>query len=167
MNPQYVILGAPFWKMWSKKIILWYASGGVPAMLKIADKFTDVAVASTSEGYRISGDKLVTIGQGVDINKFKPDPDHKPQTKKYKIASVGRITPSKDYETLIAAAEIFKKNNRDFEIESVGQPAVKNDVWYLENLKRTIENKNLSPFFRFIGPTISISKSLLFFLNIS
>ena len=154
MNPKYVVLGAPFWKMWEKKIVLWYAHGYTPPALKIADKLTDIAVASTPEGYRIPGTKkLKVIGQGIDTERFKPiqDPRSKIQDP-FKVVSVGRITPSKDYETLIKAAEILKDSGAKFKVEIAGQPATGSDIEYMEKLKKALENKKMTDVFKFIGP---------------
>lgn len=150
MNPKYVVLGTPFWKIWKKKIVLWYAHGHVPTMLRLADKLTDVAVASTPEGYRVSAKKLKVIGQGIDTERFRPR-EFEIQGP-FKIVSVGRITPSKDYETLIRATEILNKNNTNFQIEIAGQPATEKDIQYLEKLKSTIKDKQLLDIFKFVGP---------------
>lgn len=155
MNPKYVVLGAPFWKMWGKKIVLWYAHGYTPLALKLADKLTDVAVASTLEGYRVPGtNKLQVIGQGIDTERFKPRPKYQniEILKYFKIVSVGRITPSKDYETFIEAAEILKNSGVKFQVEIAGQPATGNDTEYMKKLKKALENKNMADMFQFIGP---------------
>ena len=70
----------------------------------------------------------------------------------FKITSVGRITLSKDYETLIKATERLKENGLNFRVEIAGQPATKGDLAYLEHLKEIIKNKNLADIFKFIGP---------------
>src|SRR3989344_5339455 len=153
MNPKYVVLGAPFWKMWGKKIVLWYAHGHIPPALKLADKLTDIAVASTPEGYRVPyTKKLKVIGQGIDTERFRPRDKRGETGDKFKIVSVGRITPSKDYETLIEAAEILKNDGVKFQIEIAGQPATGNDIEYMKKLKNALENKKMTDMFQFVGP---------------
>ena len=155
MNPQYVVLGAPFWKIWGKKIVLWYAHGYTPPALKLADKLIDIAVTSTPEGYRVPGTtKLKVIGQGIDTERFKPGSKYRniEISKYFKIISVGRITPSKDYETLIEAGEILKNSDVKFQVEIAGQPATGDDIKYAEKLKNELENKKMTDAFQFIGP---------------
>ncbi|HEY4475019.1 MAG TPA: glycosyltransferase family 4 protein [Candidatus Paceibacterota bacterium] len=157
MNPKYVVLGALFWKIWEKKIVLWYAHGHTPPALKLADKLTDIAVASTPEGYRVLGtNKLKVIGQGIDTERFKPIQGSRFKVQNsFKVVSVGRITPSKDYETLIKASEILKDDGAKFQVEIAGQPATGNDIEYMEKLKKTLENKKMTDMFQFIGPIVN------------
>ena len=150
MNPQYIPLGWPVWKLLGKKMSLWYAHGHVPPMLKIADHLTDIAFASTPEGYRLPSKKLKIVGQGIDVNKFRPA-EGKAIKEFFKIVSVGRISPSKDYETLIGAIELLSPSGK-FKIEIAGSPANPSDKDYLENLKRLVSEKALSVIVEFIGP---------------
>ena len=80
----------------------------MPFTLRIAEKIADNIFASTSSGFRIKSKKLNIVGQGIDTEKFLPDTNKKPNDK-FKIISIGRISPTKDYETLINAIELIKK----------------------------------------------------------
>ena len=71
MNQLYVILGAPLWRLWRKKIGLWYAHGKVSLSLKAAEKFTDMIFTSTAEGCRLNSSKIKIVGQGIDVDKFR------------------------------------------------------------------------------------------------
>jgi len=71
MNQIYVILGAPLWRLWRKKIGLWYAHGKVSFSLRAAEKFTDLIFTSTKEGCRLDSKKIRIVGQGIDVNKFR------------------------------------------------------------------------------------------------
>ena len=42
MNPIYVLLGGVFWKLWFKKIALWYTHKRVDLKLRIAEKLSDI-----------------------------------------------------------------------------------------------------------------------------
>ena len=148
MNPQYVVLGWPIWKIFGKTISLWYAHGHVPMMLKIADKLTDIAFASTREGYRLNSSKLKVVGQGIDVDKFHPI--KKSQDDIFKIITVGRISPSKDYETLIKAVSFL--NDNQLEIKIVGDIAYKEQDDYLYGLKELVKERGLEGTVKFVGP---------------
>ncbi|TSC74734.1 MAG: hypothetical protein G01um101444_169 [Parcubacteria group bacterium Gr01-1014_44] len=167
MNPKYVPLGWPVWRMLGKTISLWYAHGHVPPMLRIADRLTDIAFASTKEGYRLNSSKLKIVGQGIDVEKFHPIV--KPQTETFRIVTVGRISPSKDYETLINAATLLTNPERDREgsqrasvsygtkdhklaIKIIGDIAYQKQQVYLDGLKNLVNEKELTSVIKFTGP---------------
>lgn len=163
-NPRYVLLGWPIWRILGKKISLWYAHGHVPLMLKIADKLVDIAFTSTEEGYRLNSDKLKIMGQGIDTGLFKPAiynqsldmaQDEQPMTDRrlIKVVSAGRISPSKDYETLIGAIKLLTDEN--VYIEIAGQPAIKSDEGYLIKLNTKIKESGLTSRFVLVGPIIN------------
>lgn len=148
MNQIYVILGGLFWKLWHKKISLWYAHGHVDWRLSLAKKIADVIFTSTQEGFRIKSRKVRIVGQGIDIEKFKPVP--KKESRVFRIISVGRISRSKDYKTLIRAIEELNDNN--LEVKIIGGPGLSEDEVYLKGLKELIKRKRLGQVLRFIGP---------------
>ena len=72
MNAIYVVLGGFLWKIWKKKIGLWYVHRAVPMSLKIAEKFTDIIFSASQNGFNLKTKKLKILGHGIDLNKFKP-----------------------------------------------------------------------------------------------
>ena len=151
MNPKYVPLGWPVWKLLGKKISLWYAHGHVPLMLKIADCLTDIAFASTPEGYRLKSKKLRIVGQGIDVGLFKPNHQSPITNHQFKIVSAGRITQSKDYRTLIDAVALLPSFER-VQVEILGSPAKQADADYLKEMEDLIAKNNLVEVMRFAGP---------------
>ena len=91
MNEMYVILGWLGWKLWHKKISLWYAHGHVSLSLKIAAKLADIIFTSTQSGFRLPSKKVHVIGQGIDTNIFQIKNDALCVNDKFKIITVGRI----------------------------------------------------------------------------
>jgi len=154
MNQIYVILGGLLWKLWNKKIGLWYAHGYVPFSLRIAEKFADIIFTSTKTGFRLPGKKVKVVGQGIDTAVFKPQSQisNLKSQKLFKIISIGRISPSKDYETLIRAAEILAKNGIKLQAEIMGGLGLPEDEQYLDNLKKMIREKKLEEAINFAGP---------------
>jgi len=148
MNQIYVILGSLFWKLWKKKISLWYAHGHVDWRLKLAERITNIIFTSTKEGFRIKSKKVKIVGQGIDIEKFKPIA--RKENYVFKIISISRISPSKDCETLIKAIKNLK--NINFEVEIIGGVSLLEDENYLKKLKKLISEKGLGDAIKFLGP---------------
>ena len=149
MNPVYVLLGWPVWRALGKTISLWYAHGHVPPLLRIANRLINTAFASTKEGYRLASSKLSIVGQGIDIEKFHPTT--KLPSEIFQIVTVGRISPSKDYETLINAIALLAKDHR-LDIKIIGGIAYEKQQTYLDKLTSLIKEKRLERVIKFIGP---------------
>lgn len=149
MNPKYVVLGWPVWKLLGKTVSLWYAHGYVPLMLNVADKLTDIAFTSTKDGYRIKSGKLKIVGQGIDVNKFCP-PASKSASEFFKIVTVGRISPSKDYQTLINAVALLG-GEKKLEVKIIGDIAFSEQGSYLGELKKLVHEKGLDDIIKFAG----------------
>jgi glycosyltransferase involved in cell wall biosynthesis len=115
-------------------------------MLKVADCMTDIAFTSTPEGYRLNSRKKTIVGQGIDVEKFKPN---KIPHDNFKIITVGRISPSKDYDTLIKAVE--ELNLQDIEVYIVGNAAVHSDIEYKKYLESEVKKRGLSAKIHFVG----------------
>lgn len=162
MNQIYVILGAPFWRLWRKKIGLWYAHGDVSASLKLAEKFTDLIFTSTKEGCRLNSEKIRIIGQGINLKNFQfpifpangtplSGGNFQKKDSVFKITTIGRISPTKDYETLIGAAEILAKENFKFKVQIIGGPGSPEQEKYLADLKGSVKDKGLADYIEFVG----------------
>ncbi len=98
MNQIYVILGGALWRIWGKKIGLWYMHGTVSSSLRLAEWITHQVFTGSLESFRISSRKAVVTGHGIDTNLFSPHPQI---SKDIDCITVGRITPSKNLHTMI------------------------------------------------------------------
>ena len=70
MIPMWVVLGWPVFKLYRKKIYLWYVHKSVGIWLKIADKMVSKIFTASKESFRMSSEKVIIIGHGIDLNKF-------------------------------------------------------------------------------------------------
>ena len=151
MNPEYAVLGGLFWKLWNKKIGLWYTHKAVNLKLRIAEKLADKIFTASKESFRLNSKKIIVTGHGIDTERFKPSDISHQQSDKLKIISVGRITPIKNYEVLINAAEILKNGSFPFEIKIAGAAILNSDKIYLKKLRKMIEEKNLNDRIALVG----------------
>ncbi len=158
MNPIWVVLGGWCWRLMQKKVFFWYTSGGVTAKLKLAEKFADTIFTASKESFRLLSKKVIVTGHGVDTELFKPKPSD-PRSDLVsrfdlggvKILSVGRISPIKNYETLIKAAKILKDQNIEFSVTIIGEPALEEDRRYENKLKLQVADYKLQSHFNFVG----------------
>ena len=97
MNQIYVILGAPLWRLLGKRIGLWYAHGAVSISLKFAERLTNHVFTASAESFKILSKKILITGHGIDTEHFMPTN----VPKDLDLITVGRITQSKNLDTLI------------------------------------------------------------------
>lgn len=162
MNPEYTISIWPLAKIFRKPIISWYAHGTVSFRLKLLEKMADKILTPSKESFRLKSKKVIITGHGIDTEKFKPAaklPDDK-----FTIITVGRISPTKDLETLIKAARILVNdfNEKNISVEIVGAPGLKNHTGYYNSLFEMVKKTSLENYIKFRGsiPNEDIPKKL-------
>ncbi len=148
MNHRYVLMGWPVWFLYRKIITLWYAHGHTPLLLYPAVLGSHKVFSSTKSGLRIKTSKLRVVGQGIDTDQFSLV-SHVPQ-EIFRILTVGRISPIKDYETLIRAASLLK-GTFSFMVEVYGKEGVGSDVSYRRKLGQLLKKEGLEKNFIFAG----------------
>lgn len=151
MNPIWVVLGGPLWRLMNKKIFFWYTSGGVTLKLKLAEKLADVIFTASKDSFRLPSKKVMITGHGINTELFRPGDKQQKTGNKLKILSVGRISPVKNYETLIEAAKILKNEDIDFSVTMVGEATLETDRSYEEKIKSLIADYQLQDRFSFLG----------------
>ena len=148
MNPEYVILGGLLWKLWNKKIILWYAHYLANLKLRVAAFFPDLIVTSTRLAYPLKSKKLLVLQQGIDTSRFRPaNPKSQIPNPKFRILFLGRIAPVKHIEVLLQALATLENSGRQpITLTVVGEPtAGKPDEFeYYESLKKLTEELDLT-----------------------
>jgi glycosyltransferase involved in cell wall biosynthesis len=149
MNQLYVILAAPFWHCLNKKVGLWYAHGAVSASLKVAVRLSDMVFTSTKEGLRIDTPKRVIVGQGIAIDNFKEAFKEKSDT--LRLITVGRISQSKNLETLLKACALLKEKGSIFQLQIVGVPTTKSEEQYAHKIKTLTAELNLASHLTWVG----------------
>ena len=150
--PIYAILCSPYAKLAGIPMVMFYAHKSINPTLRIAHLLLDNVVTSSEEGFRIMSKKKTVISQGIDTDLFKPFKIQANNNRR-KILSVGRISPIKNYETLIRAANILinEWNRSDIEFEVVGDIPTKAEETYFRSLKGLVSKYNLQNYFYFRG----------------
>lgn len=153
MNPEYAVLGGLFWKARGKKVWLWFAHKSVNLKLRLAEKIADVIFTASEKSFRLPSAKLKVVGHGIDIEKFSRMEKAGADGGRIKFITVGRISPVKDYETLIRAVEILckKKGFNNFNFAIIGGPGLAAQEDYFSSLKRIVSELKLDNIIKFAG----------------
>lgn len=156
-NPEYTILSAPLAKIFNKKIIAWYTHGSVSWRLKLVNLLADKILTASEESCRLKNRKKIkVVGHGVDTEYFKPGHGSGQSTDRnedFNILSVGRISPVKNYGTLIQAIDILvnQKKFKNLKLWIIGAPGLKGQEKYLQRIKQLVKDKNLEEHIDFLG----------------
>ncbi|MFH0854169.1 MAG: glycosyltransferase [bacterium] len=155
MNPEYVVLGGLFWKLWNKRIGLWYNHKEVNLKLRIAEKLSDKIFTAAEESFRIKSKKINISGHGISLNKVKVESQKLKVNagKNFKIIYVGRISPIKNQKLLIEAADVLinEEKVKNLKFKFIGAPIFESDKIYFNELKNLAAEKNISFYFEFAG----------------
>jgi glycosyltransferase involved in cell wall biosynthesis len=158
MNPEYVVLGGLFWRVWGKKVLLWYTHKSVDLKLKIAEKLATKIFTVNEASFRLPSKKVEYVGHGIDTNRFitntqmaslygnSSEPIE--ETDKLRLLYVGRISSVKDLETIVLALDKLDSN---VTIDIVGEAITDVDKEYERTVKELVEKLGLFSRVRFLG----------------
>lgn len=152
MSPIFAILAWPFAKIYGVKLALWYVHRSVTTKLKIAEKLVDIIYTTTPESFRLKSDKVKFVGHGIDVDYLKPKYEREyPSGKNINFIAVGRLSPIKNYETLISAMKMLKDMEIDFKLNIIGEAVMTDDYEYEVKLKKMVNELNLDENINFVG----------------
>lgn len=176
MMPVYSILAGPLCHLYHKKLIQWYTHRTVDWRLRLASLFVNEFITASRESFRLKTHKPVHIfGHGIDVDRFTPSNQQSPisSQEKFKIITVGRISPTKDYESIIKAIyELANQQITNLELSIIGDVGLKKQISYLNNLKQMSVKMELESQIKFLGavPNVDIPTYLQqadLFINLS
>jgi glycosyltransferase involved in cell wall biosynthesis len=152
MAPLYAILAAPWAKLVRVPMVLWFTHKSVNWKVKLAHWLVDRVVTASAESFRVSSDKVVVTGHGIDTKVFKPAEGLRAE-RPFTVLSVGRISPIKDYETLVGAADILvnREEHRDFRFVVVGGAGTAEQEEYVHHLRELVKASCLEAHVEFVG----------------
>lgn len=134
MNPEYVVLGGLLWRLWHKKVVLWYMHKSVNLKLRIATFLADDIATGSKESFRLGSRKVHVVGHGIDTDFFSPGTAPRGDW----WLSVGRLSKSKRHDVVIREAQ---KADKELHIAGEGPE--------LESLKLLVQE--LHARVRFLG----------------
>lgn len=117
MNPEYVMLAGLFWKLWHKRIALWYNHPHAGIRLTIAGYFSDVVFFTSPYAASARFSKAVRMPAGIDVDVFKPQ---EVVRNRHLLYIQGRIMPSKRVESAFEALRFVRERIPDATLMLVG-----------------------------------------------
>lgn len=150
MNPEYLVLGGPYWRMTGKKVVLWYAHKSITLKLRIGIWFTTAVCSVTDTSFPLPTTKLHPVGHGIDTTIFTPI-YRAEQGQALRLVTVGRIAESKHLLEMLDVMDVLKKKNTDVRLVIAGEAGTQDERVYKERLLREIENRGLSLEVQMIG----------------
>jgi len=151
MLERYGLLAAPYTLLTRRPMVLFKAHHGIPLTLRLAHPLFRKMATSTEEGLELRTVKKVVIGQGVDTELFRPADPPPVRSGSLLVLSVGRISPVKDYETLIQAADRLVNGGRSVEVtfEVIGDAGTEAQRPYQARLQQLVQELKLEKYFHF------------------
>lgn len=148
MNPEYVLLGGPLWRLLGKRVALWYTHKSVDAKLRLAEKFLHLIFSASKESFRLESPKLHVLGHGIDTEQFAPrENTDKPRTP-LRILSASRISETKGLAELLRACAQL---SIPYQVRLVGVPVTDADVAYERTLRLLAEELGITEHVTFAG----------------
>lgn len=149
MNPLYVILAGALWRWWGKPVGLWYTHRSVDWRLKLAEVFTEIIFTASKESFRLESGKVAVMGHGIDARFFDRERSH--EKRPFTVLSVGRLSPVKRHEVVLAAFNALVKRNVDARLRVVGGALSREDDAYLRSLKAYARERGIAGKVEFAG----------------
>ncbi len=148
MNPEYIVLGGLLWKIWGKKIALWYTHKRVDLKLRLAEKLANIVFTASAKSFRLKSKKINIMGHGINTELFIPALE---PVKEKIILNVDRISPTKNQLVMIKIFKDIKEKIGDCQLYLVGAPVREADENYFNTLKEYVKNNNLIKQVKFFG----------------
>ena len=179
MVPRYAILAAPLARLFRVPIVLWNAHGTVSRYLRLAHRLVAAVVTASPESFRINSPKRIVTGHGIDADYFtaaeqdgyprlpQRDAGYKPALSRAAtdgdialapagskvLLTVGRLSRSKDYGTIIQALDLLRSQSPDLDacLRIIGTPFFADDRAYLTELEEMVRELALEAQVTFVG----------------
>lgn len=155
MNPIYVILGGLFWRIFNKKIGLWYVHKTVDFKLRVAIFLSNYILTASKESFRYDSKKRHIVGHGIDVHIFKPLPHNFSK----KIITTGRITETKNILRMIDIFKSLLLTDDNYTFTIIGNAVTTKDLEYKKLIMDKIDEFNLSKKIFFLGSKSQIELS--------
>lgn len=154
MNPEYALVAAPVARLLGKRVSFWYTHKSVTIRRRLAELFVNNIFTASDKSFRkpFFKKKVHIVGHGIAVSKFH-SVHSITMRNPYSMITVGRISTTKDIETMIQAIRMLRKQGiKDASLVIVGAPAVSEDASYLLALQQMVKSMELELVVTFRGP---------------
>lgn len=151
MSVEFALLGGLLWRLWGRRVVLWYTHRAVHLRLRIAHLLSNAVATAAPQSYGITSSKVHILGHGIKTARFANPAPRAQWQRPLKLVSVGRITPIKHLDTIIRALGLLAQGSIEARLTLVGAPAVPSDRAYERELKELIDSLGLRRVVEFVG----------------
>jgi len=146
MCPIYLTLAYPLTKLHRVKNLLWFAHPADRFSLRVAERLADAVLTSFAGAFPRPTRKLRVIGQGIDIEAFRPAArtnggETKPNP--LNLIALGRTSPYKGYPTAIGAVAMLKVRNLRPMLRIIGPSTTPEEIAHRKELEALIASLGL------------------------
>lgn len=150
MNPEYLVLGGPLWRVWGKPTGLWYAHKSVTPKLRLATLFANHIFTVASTSFRIATRKKRVMGHGIDLGVTRSDRTVSADGV-LRLMTAGRISASKHLLEMLDVLDLLHIRGIRFALTIAGLPLTQLDREYQDKLNASIESKPYASAISFLG----------------
>jgi glycosyltransferase involved in cell wall biosynthesis len=152
MSPIFAVIAWPFAKVRGCRLVLWYLHRSNTLKLRIAEKLVDVIVTADAASLRLKSKRIISLGHGIDTARFRVARDWTVLDRRpLRILSVGRLSPIKDFRTLIRESALLRDSDTDIEVRIVGRAIMPGDHAYEQELKEAVARSGVGDIVHFAG----------------
>lgn len=151
MNPEYVFLMGPLWRIGGKDISMWYTHKSTHWLVRYALKWVHRVFSASKESFRLETDKLHIVGHGIDTDLFAPTHTEEAKHNSFSLLSFGRLSRSKHHDVVIEALKISREHAAEVTLTIVGGPIRPEDIEYEKELHSLVAKHTLEDHVRMTG----------------
>jgi glycosyltransferase involved in cell wall biosynthesis len=151
MIPRYTLVAAPWALLYGVPVVQWYTHRQVTLELRIVHALAQRILTASPESFTLPSNKVTVLGHGIDLSHFR-EAENPPEGRL--IASIGRLSPIKHYEALIAAAAELtgRPGYEDVRVAIAGGTTPQNGEAYAQELRTLAQDAGVADRIEFLGP---------------
>lgn len=136
MNPEYVFLGGLFWKLWKKKLLLWYNHPKGGFFLRTSHSLLNHILCTSPHAFATRYKQTILMPAGIDTDFFINRGDDRIE---HSALVLGRISPVKKLDALPDIVATFDELGVLLSLSIVGD-APSQDKVYERKIKKALES---------------------------
>ncbi len=148
MNPEYLLIAGPMWRVLGKRTALWYMHKSVTLRLRLGVLLANVVFTASPRSMRVATRKKRVVGHGILPGNLEVAPPYPP----LRLLTVGRLSRVKNVHLLVEALDALTKSGIEATLTIVGGPAGEDGKAYEQELRGQVEALNLTSNVHFEGP---------------
>ena len=153
-SPIFIVAAWPVVVWYRRPLVLWYLHRANPLMLRLAVRLATSVVTADAASLTFSSPKVIAVGHGILTERFPVRRSWDDVTaRSLRIVSVGRITPIKDFATLIRATALMVERGRAVTVRIIGVAGNLEQRQYEQQLKQLVRDERLDDTVTFPGKT--------------